>query len=80
MVSFKFLLLLLVQLALAAKMCPPDLTDAEIFEAAMKQEGPEAALELLQVQRVKAGQFSRASQVFGRMPQSRDPRSQPASS
>ncbi|CAK9090822.1 unnamed protein product [Durusdinium trenchii] len=58
MVSFKFLLLLLVQLALAAKMCPPDLTDAEIFEAAMKQEGPEAALELLQVQRVKADHAS----------------------
>ena len=58
MVSFKFSLLLLVQQLLAnAETCynEDELSyEVDLFETAMKQEGPEAALALLQVKKVRA--------------------------
>ncbi|CAK9090820.1 unnamed protein product [Durusdinium trenchii] len=57
MVSFKFSLLLLVQQLLAnAETCynEDELSyEVDLFETAMKQEGPEAALALLQVKKEK---------------------------
>ena len=57
MVSLKFFVLFLLQLAYA-ETCPEQTPAADdaIFEAAMKEEGPEeTALELLQVKKAEAG-------------------------
>ena len=59
MVSLKFLVLLVLPLA-HSETCPDQtpatVADDAIFEAAMKEEGPEeTALELLQVKKAEAG-------------------------
>ena len=56
MVSLKFLLLLLPAVLASGETCPEQspadaAADVDVFEAAMKEEGPETALELLQLQK-----------------------------
>ena len=59
MVSLQFLLLLLQAVLASGETCPEQnhadaVADVDVFEAAMKEEGPETALDLLQVQKTKA--------------------------